>query len=57
MVPGNHDEQARGRHIDEKKLGEQLTEFIDLTDEEMEEVDVSEVGIHGGQYSGDYSDD
>ncbi len=45
MDRDNCDSQATG-----KKLSDQFVEFIDLTDEDLEEVDVLELGdIHGGE--------
>ena len=45
MNPENCEKQAR-----EKKLSEEYTEFIDLSDEDLEEVDVLEFGgVHGGR--------
>jgi hypothetical protein len=50
MDPGNRDCQAT-----EKKLSEQFVEFIDLTDEDLKEVDILELGVHGGSFDGDYA--
>jgi hypothetical protein len=48
MNPDNCDSQAT-----EKKLSEQFAEFIDLADEDLEEVEVLEFGgIRGGQGGG-----
>lgn len=48
MDLNNSDSQAT-----EKKLSEQFAEFIDLADEDLEEVEVLEFGgIRGGQCGG-----
>jgi hypothetical protein len=48
MDLNNSDSQAT-----EKKLSEQFAEFIDLADEDLEEVEVLEFGgIHGGYCGG-----
>ena len=49
MDQDNRDSQVTG-----KKLSDQFVEFIDLTDEDLEEVEVLEFGggIHGGQGCG-----
>lgn len=44
------DHNDRDSQATEKKLSDQFVEFIDLTDEDLEEVDILELGdIHGGQ--------
>lgn len=47
------DQENRDKQATEKKLSDQFAEFIDLTDEDLEEVDVTELGdVHGGQCGG-----
>ena len=44
----NDDDQAKAA-----KLSEKFVDFIDLTDENLEEVAITEFGIQGGQCGGD----
>ena len=47
MNDDNHDNQAKA-----VKLSDKFVDFIDLTDENLEEVAIMEFGIQGGQCGG-----